>query len=170
MQNTYHIHVLGLPPLTWAYSIPQSFHLNFETVLYWGQPLHGRLKWVQESRIRAGNFRTQFQTRFGFQLGSLRGLPFFGQRLEIQTEGLSFFTGISLIANLHDYSLSGSLFRSNSFYPLQAERYRATLQGGLIWQLSQWRFSSLFNYASPSIATQRIKHHPYLNISIFRLF
>ena len=169
MQNTYHIYVLGLPPLTWAYSMPQSFHLNVETVLYWGQPLQGRLKWVQESSLRAGSFRTQFQTRFGFQLGNLEGLPFFGQRLEAQTDGLSFFTGLSMIANLHDYSLTGSLFRSNSYYPLQAERMRAILQGGVIWQASQWRFSSLFNYASPFITNQRIKRHPYLNISILIL-
>ena len=27
-QNTYHIYVLKLEPLTWAYSIPQAVHFN----------------------------------------------------------------------------------------------------------------------------------------------
>ena len=45
MQNTYHRLVLNLSPLTWAYSLPQSYHLNFESVLYWGQALGEKIKW-----------------------------------------------------------------------------------------------------------------------------
>ena len=170
MQNTYHIYILNLPPLSWAYSIPQSFHVNFETALYWGKQLKGSVRWVQENRIQLGTFRTAFQTRFGLQWGNLRGLPFFGQRLEIQDQGFSFFTGVMMAVNIHDYSLSGSLFESNSIYPLQAEGSRATVQAGVMWHRSQWRFRTLFNYSSSYITTQRNKQHPYLNISIFRLF
>jgi hypothetical protein len=170
MQNTYHIYILNLPPLSWAYSIPQSFHVNFETALYWGKQFKGSVRWVQENRIQLGTFRTAFQTRFGFQWGNLRGLPFFGQRLEIQDQGFSFFIGVMMAVNIHDYSLSGSFFESNSIYTLQAERSRATVQAGVMWHRSQWRFRTLFNYSSSYITTQRNKQHPYLNISIFRLF
>ena len=75
-----------------------------------------------------------------------------------------------MAVNIHDYSLSGSLFESNSIYPLQAEGSRATVQAGVMWHRSQWRFRTLFNYSSSYITTQRNKQHPYLNISIFRLF
>jgi hypothetical protein len=138
--------------------------------LYWGKQLKGSVRWVQENRIQLGTFRTAFQTRFGLQWGNLKGLPFFGQRLEIQDQGFSFFTGVMMAVNIHDYSLSGSLFESNSIYPLQAEGSRATVQAGVMWHRSQWRFITLFNYSSSYITTQRNKQHPYLNISIFRLF
>ena len=66
-------------------------------------------------------------------MGNLRGLPFFGQRLEIQDQGFSFFSGVMMAVNIHDYSLSGSLFESNSIYPLQAEGSRATVQAGVMY-------------------------------------
>ena len=170
MQNTYHIYILNLTPLSGAWSSPQSFHIKFGTALYWGKQLKGSVRWVQENRIQLGTFRTAFQTRFGLQWGNLRGLSFFGQRLEIQDQGFSFFTGVMMAVNIHDYSLSGSLFESNSIYPLQAEGSRATVQAGVMWHRSQWRFRTLFNYSSSYITTQRNKQHPYLNITIFRLF
>lgn len=169
MQNTYHRLVLNLSPLTWAYSLPQSYHLNFESVLYWGQALGEQIKWVQESRLRAGSFRTAAETRFGLQWGTLPGLPFFGRRLETTTEGISFFLGALLALNIHDYSLSGSLFTQNSAYDLEATKLRHILQAGLNVFKKSWRGTLLYNFSSPHIQTQRIKRHSYLNISIYRL-
>ena len=93
MQNTYHIYILNLPPLSWAYSIPQSFHINFETALYWGKQLKGSVRWVQENRIQLGTFRTAFQTRFGLQWGNLRGLPFLDSVWKSRIKGFHFFQG-----------------------------------------------------------------------------
>lgn len=169
MQNTYHKLVLNLPPLTWAYALPQAFHLNFESALFWGQALGKKIKWVQESRLRVGSFRTAATTRFGFQWGSLPGLPFFGKRLEVAGEGVSFFSGAALTLNMHDYSLSGSLFTENSLYNLEAAKWRHDIQAGILYFKNLWRGSLLFNISSPYIKTQRIQSHTYLNISIYRL-
>lgn len=170
MQNTYHRLVLNLPPLTWAYALPQAVHLNFEAALFWGAPLAEKVKWVQESRLRAGSFRTGAETRFGLQWGSLSGLPFFGQRLESTQEGISFFSGATLALNIHDYSLSGSFIRQNSAYDLEATKLRHILQAGVVYFKKSWRGMLLYNFSSPYIQTQRIKRHSYLNISIYRLF
>jgi hypothetical protein len=169
-QNTYHRYILNLEPLTWAYSIPQSGHLNFETSLIWGKFLSKKFKWVQENRIRFGTFRTALQTRFGFQWGTLEGLPFFGQRFEQLQNGISFFLGTTLTLNLHDYSLSGSLFNPNSFYTLQAEPTRNNLQVGLLLSHIPWRIMILGNSSSKLISQQRISRHPFLNISVSKVF
>ena len=34
-QNNYHIYILNLEPLSWAYSIPQSFLVNFDASALW---------------------------------------------------------------------------------------------------------------------------------------
>ena len=169
-QNTYHIYVLKLEPLTWAYSIPQAVHFNVEIASFLGKEVKGRLKWVQENRAALGTFRTQLSTRFGLQWGTLPGLPFFGQRLEDLTDGVAFFLGTQLTFNISDYSLSGSLFRSNSPFDFELERFRGMLQGGIMLYRSNWRTKLIYNYSSALITTQRIKYHPYLNISLSRVF
>jgi len=169
-QNNYHIYILNLDPLSWAYSIPQSFLVNLEASILWGKQLTPKLKWIHANRATAGSFRTNLSTRFGFQWGDLPGLPFFGQRLEDLSEGFALFAGAQLMVNFHDYSLTGSLFRSNSYYDFEAKSFRSALQGGLVYFQSGWRGQLLLNYTSALITTQRIKEHLYLNISLSKLF
>ena len=109
-------------------------------------------------------------TRFGLQWGDLQGLPFFGHRLEDLSEGIAFFAGAQLTLNFHDYSLTGSLFQSNSLYDFEARPLRTVFQAGLFFFRSNWRSQLMFNYTSPLVADQRINKHLYLNISIIRLF
>ena len=169
-QNNYHIYILTREPLTWAYAIPQAFLLNFDASVLWGKKLSNKLKWVQENRAFAGSFRNQLTTRFGLQWGDLQGLPFFGHRLEDLSEGIAFFAGAQLTLNFHDYSLTGSLFQSNSLYDFEARPLRTVFQAGLFFFRSNWRSQLMFNYTSPLVADQRINKHLYLNISIIRLF
>ena len=170
LQNTYHRYVLNLDPLAWSYVIPQAYHFNFDTSLYWGRKLKGKLKWVHENTLRAGTVRTAFQTRFGFQWGSFSGLPFFGQRMEEVNHGIAFFTGTALELNLHDYSLSGSLFQSNTPFSIEAALLRNRLQAGFLFYQAPYFLRVIFNYSSPYTNTQLVKYHPYLNISFRRVF
>ncbi|MAD30498.1 MAG: hypothetical protein CMC00_05675 [Flavobacteriaceae bacterium] len=169
-QNNYHIYILNLEPLSWAYSIPQSFLVNFDASALWGKQLNKKLKWVQENRIFVGSFRTNFSGRFGIQWGNLPGLPFFGQRLEDLSKGFALFAGTKFTLNFHDYSLTGSLFESNTSYNLKAKFFRKTLQGGLAYFRSGWRGQLMLNYTSAFITTQRINNHLYLNISLNKFF
>jgi len=169
-QNNYHIYVLNLEPLTWAYSIPQSFHINFDTSILWGIKLSNKLKWAQENRIFFGSFRNNLRTRFGFQWGNLPGLPFFGQRLEDLSKGFAFFAGAKLTVNFHDYSLTGSLFQSNSLYDFKARSLRNALQAGFLFHRLKWRSQLMLNYTSSLVSEQRIKEHLYLNLSLSKLF
>lgn len=169
-QNNYHIYILNIKPLTWAYSIPQSFHVNLEASILWGTKLSNKTKLVQENRIFAGSFRTNLSSRIGIQWGTLPGLPFFGQRLEDLSKGFAFFAGAKFTVNFHDYSLTGSIFEPNSLYNFKAKFFRKTLQGGLIYYRSSWRGKLMLNYTSAYITTQRINNHLYLNISLIKLF
>lgn len=169
-QNNYHIYVLNLKPLSWAYSIPQSFLINFEGSILWGKKLSKKLKWVQESRAFIGSFRTNLSTRFGFQWGNLPGLPFLGHRLEDLSDGLAFFAGAQLTVNIHDYSLTGSFLQSNSLYDFEAKPFRKALQAGILFYRSNWRSQIMLNYTSALIIGQRTNEHLYLNFSLSKLF
>jgi len=169
LQNNYHIYVLNMEPLTWAYSIPQSFLFNLDTSILWGRKLSNKIKFVQENRIFAGSFRTNLNSRIGIQWGNLPGLPFFGQRLEDLSKGFAFFAGGKFTVNFHDYSLTGSIFEPNSLYNFKAKFFRKTLQGGLVYYHSGWQGILMLNYSSGFITAQRINNHLYLNISLIRL-
>jgi hypothetical protein len=169
-QNNYHIYILNLEPLSWAYSIPSSFHFNLDASILWGKKLSTKLKWVHANRVFFGSFRNQLISRFGLQWTEIPGLPFFGQRLEDLSDGLAFFAGAQLTANFHDYSLTGSLFQSNSLYDFEARLFRNSFQAGMLLFRSSCRGQVMFNYTSPLVDDQRINKHLYLNISLIRLF
>ena len=166
LQNTYHKLILNLEPLTWAVSFPQAFHVNFDTSIYWGKILKKNWKYVNFSRIQGGTFRTSLKTRFGFQTGELPGLPFFGNRLEQIQNGISFFFGMELEYNIHDYSLSGSLITDNNPFQLGVNKLRNKYQLGFIYMRLPWKINILFNNSSPFVVNQRYQRHPYLSISL----
>ena len=170
LQNTYHVNVLGLPPLSWSRSIPQAFHLNGNASFFWGETLIGKVKWVNQNQLQAGTFRNSFKSRFGFQFGGLSGLPFFGNRLEIAQNGFSFFMGMQLEYNVHDYSLSGSLWRDTSPFNLVVEKWRNNYQAGIIYFRMPWRTQILLNNTSRYIETQKYKRHPFLKIILTHVF
>ena len=169
-QNTYHIYILNLEPLSWATAQPQAFHLNAKALLFWGKALSSKVKWVGRHQLQTGSFRTTAQSRVGLQLGSLPGLPFFGNRLEAIQNGLSFFLGSMLEYSLHDYSLSGSLIRQNSPFTLEAVSLRSHYQVGFIGFYQPWRIQLLLNNSSPYMTTQKYRRHPFLNITLSYLF
>jgi len=169
-QNTYHIYILKLDPLSWAAAIPQAFHVNAKTLFFWGKSLSSKLKWVGRHQLQAGSFRTAAESRLGLQLGSLPGLPFFGSRLEVLQNGISFFLGTVLEYSVHDYSLSGSVFSSNSPFSLEATSFRNRYQFGFFGQHLPWKFHVLWNYSSAYISNQKYRGHPFLNITISYLF
>ena len=166
LQNTYHKLILNLEPLTWAVSIPQAFHVNFKTSIYWGKILANNWKYVNVSNLNVGTFRTSAKTRMGFQIGSVPGLPFFGNRLEQIQNGISFFFGVELEYNIHDYSLSGSLISDNNPFQFGINKLRDKYQLGFIYMRIPWKTQILFNNSSPYVLNQRYKRHPYLNISL----
>ena len=170
MQNTYHIVVLNLEELSWSFSIPQAFHINAQTSFSSGINIRQNIKFVQHSYFELGTFRTGAKTRFGFQLGNLQGLPFFGHRLEKIMRGLALFTGTVLEYKYHDYSLIGSLFKDNSPFDFEMKRFTNTLQAGIIIHQNPWRLQLLFNSISKNIDEQQYKRHPFLNITLSRVF
>ena len=169
-QNTYHIHILNLEPLTWTWSIPQAFHLNLNASNLWGVSLGKKLKWVNRNDLQAGTFRTSVKTRFGLQFGSLPGLPFFGNRMEERQEGIAVFVGLEVEYNLHDYSLSSSWFNDTGPYALEANDFRDKLQLAIIYNLRSWRAHLMLNNSSRHIRTQKYRRHPFLNISLHYIF
>ena len=170
MQNTYHTYILNLEELSWSFSIPQAYHLNFHTNLMWGKPLNKKFKFVQENQVQLGTFRTSLKTRIGFQMGSMKGLPFFGQRLEELSNGFSTFLGAAFEYNIHDYSLSGSFINDNSPFDFKPYHLRNDLQGGIMFFKKPWQIKALIHSSSRSISTQKFRRHPYLNITLSRVF
>ena len=165
-QNTYHVNILNLEPLTWAVSIPQAFHLNINASFSWGRFLTRKLKWVNHNRIQLGSFRNTLKTRFGIQLGSIPGLPFFGNRLEVIQNGFSFFFGTELELSLHDYSLTGSWLKDNNPFSLIPNRFRNKYQAGFIYQRLPLKANIMLNRSSNYIENQNYNSHFYLKISL----
>ena len=169
-QNTYHTYILNAKQLTWASSIPQAFHLNSNLSFLWGKPFNDKIKFITRNKIQLGSFRTSINSRYGLQFGSLKGLPFFGNRLEILENGFSFFLGMELEYNFHDYSLSGSLFSQSSPFNLVAEKLRNKYQAGFIYFKIPWKAHFLLNNTSRYIKTQKYSRHLFLKIAITRIF
>ena len=169
-QNTYHTYILNAKQLTWASSIPQAFHLNSDLSFFWGKSFNDKIKFTTRNKIQLGSFRTSINSRYGLQFGSLKGLPFFGNRLEILENGFSFFLGMELEYNFHDYSLSGSLFSQSSPFNLVAEKLRNKYQAGFIYFKIPWKAHFLLNNTSRYIKTQKYNRHPFLKIAITRIF
>jgi len=169
-QNTYHTYILNAKQLTWASSIPQAFHLNSNLSFFWGKPFNDKFKFITRNKIQLGSFRTSINSRYGLQFGSLKGLPFFGNRLEILENGFSFFLGMELEYNFHDYSLSGSLFSQSSPFNLVAEKLRNKYQAGFIYFKIPWKAHFLLNNTSRYIKTQKYSRHLFLKIAITRIF
>ena len=165
-QNTYHVNILNLEPLTWAVSIPQAFHLNINGSFFWGRFLTRKLKWVNHNRIQIGSFRNTLKSRFGIQLGSILGLPFFGNRLEVLQNGFSFFLGTELELSLHDYSLTGSWLKDNNPFSLIPNRFRNKYQAGFIYQRLPLKANIMLNRSSNYIENQNYDSHFYLKISL----
>ena len=169
-QNTYHTYILNAKQLTWASSIPQAFHLNSDLSFFCGKSFNDKIKFITRNKIQLGSFRTSINSRYGLQFGSLKGLPFFGNRLEILENGFSFFLGMELEYNFHDYSLSGSLFSQSSPFNLVAEKLRNKYQAGFIYFKITWKAHFLLNNTSRYIKTQKYNRHPFLKIAITRIF
>ncbi len=169
-QNTYHKYIINAKELTWAFSIPEAFQLNANVSFFWGKSIHNKIKLVNKSEIQAGSFRTSIKSRSGIQFGSIPGIIFFGNRFEDIKNGISFFLGMELEYNLHDYSLSGSLFRQTSPFNLVAEKTRNNYQGGLIYFRLPWKAHLMFNNSSRFIKTQKYRRHHFLKISLTHIF
>ena len=165
-QNTYHVNILNLEPLTWAVSIPQAFHLNINGSFFWGRFLTTRLKWVNHNSAQLGSFRNTLKTRIGIQQGSIQGLPFFGNRLEALQNGISFFFGTELEYSLHDYSLTGSWLKDNNPFSLIPNKFRNIYQVGFIYQRLPWKANIMLNRSSNYIENQNYDSHFYLKISL----
>ncbi|MEK9613286.1 MAG: lipid A-modifier LpxR family protein [Flavobacteriaceae bacterium] len=170
MQNTYHRIVLKLKELTWAYSIPQAFHINAKIHLMLGVPLLRKIKFVQESQLQAGSFRTGTRTQLGFQWGTLRGLPFFGQRLEQIANGFSFLAGATFIYNYHDYSLSGSMRTQNSPFDFEIATFRNSFHFGTLLVRLPWKLKIQLVSTSSFVLSQKYKGHSYVKIGLSHLF
>ena len=84
--------------------------------------------------------------------------------------GFSFFLGMELEYNFHDYSLSGSLFSQSSPFNLVAEKLRNKYQAGFTYFKLPWKVNFLFNNTSRYIKTQKYSRHPFLRIAITRIF
>ncbi len=132
--------------------------------------LNKKFKFVQENQVQLGTFRTSLKTRIGFQMGSMKGLPFFGQRLEELSNGFSTFLGAAFEYNIHDYSLSGSFINDNSPFDFKPYHLRNNLQGGIIFFKKPWKIKVLIHSSSRSISSQKFRRHPYLNITLSRVF
>ena len=124
----------------------------------------------RQSHLEFGTFRIGAKTKFGLQLGNLQGLPFFGHRLEKIMRGFALFAGTVLEYKYHDYSLTGSLFKDNSPFDFEMKRFTNNLQAGIMIHQNPWRFKLLFNSISKNISEQEYKRHPFLNITLSRVF
>ena len=170
MQNSYHKLILNLDPLSWAYSIPQQYHLNFQATIRWGLSINKKLKWVQESQLHLGTFRTAASIRIGLQFGTLEGLPFFGKRLEYYKKGTALFLGNVFHYNYHNYGLTGKRVNPNSPFDFDANDFVNTLQAGILFYSKKGTAHFLVNSISKRIVSERFNRHPYLNITLTRIF
>lgn len=170
MQNNYHKYILNLEELSWAYSIPQKFHLNFQATIRWGIPIENNLKFVQESKLHLGTFRTRASSRIGLQLGNLEGLPFFGNRVEYIKSGTALFLGKVFYYNYNDYSLTGNLVTPNTPFDFEANDFVNNLQAGIIFYSKMWSVRFLVNSISKKLVSQRYNRHPYLNMTLIKIF
>ncbi len=170
VQNTYHKIILGLPPLSWLATQAQTVHANLFMTYYRGFSSGRNLDWVFYGKAQVGTFQTTARARFGLQWSTFEGLPFFGNRLEILSEGLALYIGMQGEYRGHDYAVEGSLFKNNAALDVEAVPLKQEWEFGLIYHFKQWRFLTLFNNASKDVKTQRFSRHNYLNITITRLF
>ena len=170
IQNTYHKIFLGLPPLSWQATQAQTVHANFFITYYRGFSNRRNLDWVFYGKGQIGTYQTTARVRFGLQWSTFEGLPFFGNRLEILSEGLALYIGMQGEYRGHDYAVEGSLFKNNAALNLESVPFKQEWEFGLIYHSKHWRFLTLFNNASKDVKTQRFSRHNYLNITITRLF
>ena len=170
IQNTYHKIFLGLPPLSWQATQAQTVHANIFITYYRGFSNRRNLDWVFYGKGQIGTYQTSARVRFGLQWSTFEGLPFFGNRLEILSEGLALYIGMQGEYRGHDYAVEGSLFKNNAAINLESVPFKQEWEFGLIYHSKHWRFLTLFNNASKDVKTQRFSRHNYLNITITRLF
>ena len=167
-QNLYHKYVLNLEPLAWVYQQPQALHINVQVEFLKGFQIAPKAQFTSHSMAMAGTFRSTAFTRFGFQTGNVKGLPFYGNRLPTTQKEWAFYVGMKLEYRFHDYAISGSLFGNDSNQKWEAVPFKNGLEAGVTMMLKKWRIQSTFHYMSKDVKTQRYPTHKYLNISIFR--
>lgn len=170
VQNAYHKIVLGLPPLSWAATQEQAFHVNFFITSYKAFSILKQLDAVFLGRGQWGTYRSSLLSRLGLQWSNFEGLPFYGHRLENLKKGIAFYMGIQSEYRWHDYAVQGSLFRSNATMKVEAVPLKQEWEGGFLFQQRPWRFAVFYNNASRDVKTQKFSRHQYLNITLTRLF
>jgi hypothetical protein len=125
---------------------------------------------VQESQLHLGTFRTGALSRIGLQLGTLEGLPFFGNRFEYYEKGAALFLGSVFHYHYNDYSVSGSAFTPNSPFDFDTNHFVNTLQAGFVVYAKMWSGHLMFNSISKRVSTERLNRHPYLTLSLIKIF
>ena len=117
-----------------------------------------------------GTQRIALGGRFGFLIGTSQALSFFGNPLEVQTNEYGIYFGSRQEYRFHDFMISGSLFDNQAPFVLDAIPYKNSLEVGLAFYFKKWRFLTLWNSISKDNNLQKNQRHPYLNISIGRIF
>ena len=169
-QNLYHNKILGLRDVVWEKALPQRFHLNFNLIQRKRIPLLEKFAFLYEWFGNMGTQRIALGGRFGFLIGTSQALSFFGNPLEVQTNEYGIYFGSRQEYRFHDFMISGSLFDNQAPFVLDAIPYKNSLEVGLAFYFKKWRFITLWNSISKDNHLQKNQRHPYLNISIGKIF
>ena len=170
IQNLYHDKVLGLRDVAWEQPLPQRLHLNLNAMQRNRFPLGKQLAVLFEFFGNLGTQRISAGGRLGVLVGNSQALAFLGNPLDMQHKGYGIYLGTRQEYRLHDYMISGSLFDNDAPFVLTDIPYKNSIEAGFAFYGKKWRLIMLWNSISNDNARQVSPRHPYLNISIARLF
>lgn len=169
-QNLYHRHILDLPEVAWEQPLPQRFHLNLNGSHRKRLAVANRVAFLYEFFANMGTQRMAMGGRMGLLLGPSDALSFLGNQFETQRKGYGVYLGTRQEYRFHDFMISGSLFDDEAPFVLSSIPYKNSLEIGFAYYSPKWRFLTIFNSVSKDNDLQSYTRHPYLNLTIGRIF
>jgi hypothetical protein len=129
-----------------------------------------RVAFLYEFFANMGTQRMAMGGRMGLLLGPSDALSFLGNPFETHRKGYGVYLGTRQEYRFHDFMISGSLFDDEAPFVLSSIPYKNSLEIGFAYYSPKWRFLTIFNSVSKDNDLQSYARHPYLNLTIGRIF
>ena len=169
LQNTYHKHILGLPPLSWVGQQAGNMHLGILGQYSHYISLSQKRHISYQLQSQWGTHSSQSSLSTGLHLGHLDPMVFYSEAFNnSQKNGFGGYIGIQYQYHFQDYNLSGSLFENSSPFTLPSNSFRNTWLAGVGYQANKWQFLAIAKARSKDTPRQKYKRHQVLYISILR--
>ena len=168
-QNTYHKHILGLPPLSWVGQQAGNLHLGILGQYTHYLSLGEASQFSYQFQSQWGTHSSQSSVSSGIHIGQINPMVFYSEAFHnSQGKGFGAYIGIQYQYHFQDYNLSGSLFENSSPFTLPANSSRNTWLAGMGYQVNKWQFLALAKARSKDTPGQKYKRHQVLYLSILR--